>query len=115
MINVVYIFYVHNVVALSTYSKHTKMGGTLPVLKNEIGDFFFARLGTGSSIVTTYVVTYAGRYNAYKSPTKNTLETHCSQGIIFHPHSSLKWMNNAALEEATNRDVLVNTSQVGNF
>ena len=31
------------------------------------------------------------------------------------PHSSLKWMNNAALEEATNRGVLVNTSQVGNF
>ena len=50
MINVVYIFYVHNVVALSTYSKHTKMGGTLPVLKNEIGDFFFARLGTGRTL-----------------------------------------------------------------
>ena len=115
-IDVVYIFYVHNVVALSTNSKHTKMGGTLPVLKNEIGDFFFARLGTGSSIVTTYVVTYAGRYSSVQTPLqKNTLETHCSQGIIFHPHSSLKWMNNAALEEATNRDVLVNTSQGGNF
>ena len=25
----------------------TKMGVTLPVLKNEIEDFFFARLGTG--------------------------------------------------------------------
>ena len=34
---------------------------------------------------------------------------------FFAPHSSLKWMNNAALEEATNRGVLVNTSQVGNF
>ena len=49
-IDVVYIFYVHNVVALSTNSKHTKMGGTLPVLKNEIGDFFFARLGTGRTL-----------------------------------------------------------------
>ena len=26
---------------------YTKMGGTLPVLKDEIRDFFFARLGTG--------------------------------------------------------------------
>ena len=25
-------------------------GGTLPVLKNEIGDFFFARLGTGRTL-----------------------------------------------------------------
>ena len=56
------------------------------------------------------------RYSSVQTPLqKNTLETHCSQGIIFHPHSSLKWMNNAALEEATNRGVLVNTSQVGNF
>ena len=47
--------------------------------------------------------------------TKNTLETHCSQGIFFPPNSSLKWMNNAALQEATNRGVLVNTSQVGSF
>ncbi len=45
-------------------------GGTLPVLKNEIGDFFFARLGTGSSIVTPFVVTYASRYNAYKNSHK---------------------------------------------
>ena len=74
----VYIFYVHNVVALSTYSKHTKMGGTLPVLKNEIGDFFFARLGTGRTLKCRPATsrTYA--------PTKNTLETHCPQGTILH-------------------------------
>ena len=41
------IFYWHTVVGNNTYSKNTKMGGTLPVLKNEIEDFFFARLGTG--------------------------------------------------------------------
>ncbi len=40
-------------------------GGTLPAFKYEIKDFFFTRLGTGSSIVTPYVVTYASRYNAY--------------------------------------------------
>ena len=34
---------------MSTYSKFTKMGVTLPVLKNEIIDFFFARLGTGGN------------------------------------------------------------------
>ena len=41
------IFYGHTVVGCDRYSKHTKMGATLPVLKNEIEDFFFARLGTG--------------------------------------------------------------------
>ena len=41
------IFYIHNVVVGNTYSMYTKMGATLPVLKNEIEDFFFARLGTG--------------------------------------------------------------------
>ena len=55
----------HNVVALFVYSINIIYGGTLPVLKNEIGDFFFARLGTGSSIVTPFVVTYASRYVAY--------------------------------------------------
>ena len=65
-IDVVYIFYVHNVVALSTNSKHTKMGGTLPVLKNEIGDFFFARLGTGRTLkcrpATSRTHTYTKKY-----------------------------------------------------
>ena len=42
-----YILYRHNVVDNNTYSAYTKMGATLPVLKNEIKDFFFARLGTG--------------------------------------------------------------------
>ena len=41
------ILYRNNVVGKDTYSIYTKMGGTLPVLKNEIIDFFFARLGTG--------------------------------------------------------------------
>ena len=43
----VHIFYGHNVVGGNTYSIYTKLGATLPVLKNEIKDFFFARLGTG--------------------------------------------------------------------
>ena len=41
------IFYVLSIVGCNTYSIYTKMGATLPVLKNEIRDFFFARLGTG--------------------------------------------------------------------
>ncbi len=41
------ILYRHNFVGKNTYSIYTKMGATLPVLKNEIKDFFFARLGTG--------------------------------------------------------------------
>ena len=41
------IFYRFSVVGNDTYFIDTKMGGTLPVLKNEIEDFFFARLGTG--------------------------------------------------------------------
>ena len=45
----VHIFYGHNVVGGNTYSIYTKMGVTLPVLKNEIKDFFFARLGTGGN------------------------------------------------------------------
>ena len=40
-------FYWHIVVGENTYFIYTKMGATLPVLKNEIKDFFFARLGTG--------------------------------------------------------------------
>ena len=39
--------YRHTVVGNNTYFTYTKMGATLPVLKNEIKDFFFARLGTG--------------------------------------------------------------------
>ena len=41
------IFHWHSVVGNNTYFTCTKMGATLPVLKNEIRDFFFARLGTG--------------------------------------------------------------------
>ena len=41
------IFYKRSVVGNNTYSIYTKMGATLPVLKNEIKNFFFARLGTG--------------------------------------------------------------------
>ena len=33
---------------------YTKMGGTLPVLKDEIRDFFFARLGTGRTYRCSY-------------------------------------------------------------
>ena len=43
------IFYWHSIVGINTYSNNTKMGVTLPVLKNEIIDFFFARLGTGGN------------------------------------------------------------------
>ena len=49
-IGIVYMFYMHNVVTLSTNSKHTKMGGTLPAFKYEIVDFFFTRLGTGKTL-----------------------------------------------------------------
>ena len=63
----VYIFYVHNVVGIVVNSINVIYGGTLPAFKYEIVDFFFTRLGTGSTIVTPYVVTYASRYNAYKS------------------------------------------------
>ena len=41
------IFYVLSIVGCNTCFIGTKMGATLPVLKNEIRDFFFARLGTG--------------------------------------------------------------------
>ena len=125
-IGIVYIFYMHNVVALSTNSKHTKMGGTLPAFKYEIKDVclcpavrkrnlwfriwalrgYFTRLGTGSSIVAPYVVTYASRYNAYKSLYKKTpwkcIFPRCFH-FKYHQNSSLKWMNNAALQEATNQ------------
>ena len=43
------ISYVISVVVVNTYFIYTKMGVTLPVLKNEIKDFFFARLGTGGN------------------------------------------------------------------
>ena len=43
------ILHLHPVVGNNTYSIYTKMGVTLPVLKNEIKDFFFARLGTGGN------------------------------------------------------------------
>lgn len=61
----VYIFYMHNVVGNVPNLIHVIYGGTLPAFKYEIKDFFLTRLGTGSSIVTPYVVTYASRYNAY--------------------------------------------------
>ena len=41
------ILYGVSFVGNDTYFTYTKMGATLPVLKNEIRDFFFARLGTG--------------------------------------------------------------------
>ncbi len=41
------IFKTHNVVGGVVYYINDIYGGTLPVLKNEIKDFFFARLGTG--------------------------------------------------------------------
>ena len=53
------IFYWHNVFGGNIYFIYTKMGGTLPVLKNEIEDFFFARLGTGRTF------TEPSRYNAF--------------------------------------------------
>ena len=53
------IFYWQNVFGNNTYFTYTKMGGTLPVLKNEIEDFFFARLGTGRTF------TEPSRYNAF--------------------------------------------------
>ena len=42
-----FIFYENNVVVTDKQLLNDKNGGTLPVLKNEIIDFFFARLGTG--------------------------------------------------------------------
>ena len=42
------ILYRHNVVGGDVNCTNDTYGGTLPVLKNEIKDFFFARLGTGS-------------------------------------------------------------------
>ena len=41
------IFYEHSVVGEVVNYKYFIYGVTLPVLKNEIEDFFFARLGTG--------------------------------------------------------------------
>ncbi|PVY95539.1 hypothetical protein C7381_10165 [Ezakiella coagulans] len=41
------IFKTHSVVGEVVYYINDIYGGTLPVLKNEIGDFFLARLGTG--------------------------------------------------------------------
>ena len=105
----------HSVVGNVPNLIHVIYGGTLPAFKYEIKDFFFTRLGTGSSIVTPYVVTYASRYNAYTHLYKKYLGNTLSPRYYITPHSSLKWMNNAALEEATNRSVLVNTLQVGNF
>ena len=39
------ILYVISVVVGNTYSIYTKMGATIPVLKNEIEDFFFRSVG----------------------------------------------------------------------
>ena len=150
------------------------------MLKNEIRDFFFARLGTGGNYDPTllfekrterinvckiwnrcgiYILKTQrccfiykfkthknGRYPSrvqkrnqrflfhavghrkdFKVPSRYVAYTYLYKKIpwkrivpkvfyyIFHLNSSLKWMNNAALEEVTNRGVLVNTSQVGNF
>ena len=66
MINVVYIFYVQNVVSLHSYFKYTKIGGTLPAFKNEIVDFFITRLGTGRTLkcrpATSRTHTYTKKY-----------------------------------------------------
>ena len=43
------IFYIISIVGGVVQCINDKNGGTLPVLKNEIIDFFFARLGTGST------------------------------------------------------------------
>ena len=75
----------------------------------------FRTVGHREDIVVPYVVTYASRYNAYIHLYKKYLGNTLSPRYYITPHSSLKWMNNAALEEANNRGVLVNTSQVGNF
>ena len=56
------IFYWHNVVGGVVNCTNDIYGGTLPVLKNEIKDFFFARLGTGS----IYGLPLRMRTNAYK-------------------------------------------------
>ena len=82
----------HSVVGNVPNLKHTKMSGTLPVLKNEIGDFFFARLGTGSSIVTPFVVTYASRYNAYKSSHKKYLGNTLFPRYYISPNCTLNLM-----------------------
>ena len=58
------IFYGHTVVGNNTYSIYTKMGATIPVLKNEIEDFFFARLGTGRTSQNRRATdAYANIYN----------------------------------------------------
>ena len=90
----VYIFYVQNVVSLHSYFKYTKIGGTLPAFKNEIKDFFFTRLGTG------------GIFNPpLQRRTHTSTKKHLGVALfpryfyyIFHLNSSLKWMNNAALQ-----------------
>ena len=60
-------FYVlwHSVVGDDTYSLYTKLGGTLPVLKYEIRDFFFARLGTGRTSLFLTSQRMPSRYVAY--------------------------------------------------
>ena len=63
----VYIFYIHNVVGNNIYCTNIKMGVTLPVLKNEIRDFFFERLGTGGNYDPTLLFgELTGRRYVYK-------------------------------------------------
>ena len=61
-----YIFYVINVVGGVVNDNYVIYGVTLPVLKNEIEDFFFARLGTGR----TY--RYSFRRNVCRHATTRT-------------------------------------------
>ena len=59
------IFYRHNVVGGVVNLIDDIYGGTLPVLKNEIIDFFFARLGTGRTSLFLTSQRMPSRYNAY--------------------------------------------------
>ena len=59
------IFYRHNVVVTDQQLLGDIYGGTLPVLKNEIIDFFFARLGTGRASLFLMSQRMPSRYNAY--------------------------------------------------
>ena len=62
------ILYLHSVVGGVVYCRHDIYGGTLPVLKNEIKDFFFARLGTGG---------------IYDPPLQRRIQVYTIEQIIF--------------------------------
>ena len=60
------IFYRYSVVGGVVNFIDDIYGGTLPVLKNEIIDFFFARLGTGSTSLFLTSKRMPSRYVAYR-------------------------------------------------